>query len=149
MARHNNKGRSTVEARHVRLYHSMLTCPAWLALTPNERCTYIQIAQRYDGSNNGFISFSAREGAIVLHLSKNTIARCVARLVELGFLEVVTLGSFNRKQRHATVYRLTDFTCNLTNASPSKAFMKWGRNRDEKNTVSCRTATVPLVTPSG
>lgn len=148
MAKHNAKGRSTVEARHVRLYHSMLICPAWLALTPNERCVYIEIVQRYNGMNNGFIAYSVREGADALRMSKNTVARCIDRLIEVGFLEIVLKGSFSFKKRHATEYRLADFECNRTNQLPSKAFMKWGREkRKQKTTVSPQTLTVPLVTP--
>lgn len=147
MARHNAKGRSKVEARHVRLYHSMLVCPAWFALSPNERCVYIEIAQRYNGANNGFIAYAVREGADALRLSKNTVARCIERLIALGFLEIVVKGSFNFKKGHATEYRLTDFACNRTNQLPSKTFMRWGREqRKEKSTVSPGTATVPDMT---
>jgi DNA-binding MarR family transcriptional regulator len=100
--RHNNKGRSTGEARHVRLYHFLLKSPAWQTLTAVERCVYVEIARRYNGSNNGFIAFSCRQGADELHVSKSTVSRAVNRLVELGFVHITVPGGFNRKMLHAT-----------------------------------------------
>lgn len=135
--RHDNRGRSKGEPRHVRLYHYMLHCPAWKALSAVERCAYIALAERYNGANNGFISFSAREGAEALNVSKNTVSRSLLRLAELGFIEITGTGSFNLKVRHATEYRLTAVPCDRTNALPSKAFMKWRpASASEKNTVS-------------
>ncbi|EPE97325.1 helix-turn-helix domain-containing protein [Rhizobium grahamii] len=144
----DKRGRQRGEPRHLRLYHSMLKCSAWNSLSAVERCTYIALAERYNGSNNGFICFSAREGAEALKVSKNTISRALSVLAERGFIEVAEPGSFHVKVRHATEYRLTAYACDRANRLPSKAFMQWrpvGTNG--KNTVSLQTSTVPVMTP--
>ena len=35
---------------------------AWRSLSPNARAIYVEIVERYNGTNNGLISFSIREG---------------------------------------------------------------------------------------
>jgi DNA-binding MarR family transcriptional regulator len=123
--RHDNKGRSTVEARHVRLYHWLTNSAAWKALSAVERCSYIELAKRYDGMNNGFIALSCRDVADELGIHKTTASRAVRRLVELGFVEVIVPGGFSRKVLHATEYRLAEHKCDRSGQLASKAFMRW------------------------
>lgn len=123
--RHDNKGRSTVEARHMRLYHWLTKSAAWRALTAVERCTYIELAKRYDGKNNGFIALSCRDVAEELQISKGTASRALLRLQLLGFIQITVPGGFSRKILHATEYRMTEHACNRTGQLASKAFMRW------------------------
>lgn len=123
--RHDARGRSIKEARHVRLYRWLTNSAAWRSLSPVERCVYLEIAKRFDGKNNGFIAFSVREGAVELHISKMTVSRAVSRLVKLGFVEITVPGGFSRKVLHATEYRLAEHTCNKSGALASKAFMSY------------------------
>lgn len=135
--RTDNKGRSTVGARHVRLHHWLMKSWAWRALSPVERCTYLEIAKRYDGKNNGFIAMSCRDVAAELHVSKATAARALKQLERLGFVEVTTPGGFSRKVRHATEYRLTEHKCDRTGQMASKPFMSWKPDGEKiQNTVS-------------
>jgi hypothetical protein len=61
-------GRSKKAARHVRLYHWMMQRAAWKSLNANQRALYVEMAARYNGSNNGRIHFSAREAAKAVHI---------------------------------------------------------------------------------
>src|SRR5579885_1196425 len=110
-------------ARHVRLYHFMLNCPAWRALDANCRALYVEIAKRHMGLNNGQIPYSVREGAAEFGISKTTVSRCLAKLVEHGFLRPTKKGAFSLKSRHATEWRLTEFECDSKPATND--FMRW------------------------
>ena len=120
-------GRSKKAARHVRLYYWMMETAAWKSLNGNQRAIYVEMAARYNGSNNGLIHFSARQAAAALHMSKATGARGLAVLVERGFIVAMTRGGFNikDKQAQATQWRLTEFNCDVTGALPSKEFARW------------------------
>jgi len=78
MSRRNSTdrtGRSKKAARHVRLHHWMMATPAWKRLNGNQRAIYVEMAARYNGSNNGRIHMSAREAAEAVNISKATAAR--------------------------------------------------------------------------
>jgi hypothetical protein len=140
-------GRSKKEARHVRLYHWMMQTAAWKSLTGNQRAIYVEIAARYDGSNNGRIPYSVREAAEAVHISKATAARNLIVLQERGFIAAMMKGAFNVKHRVATEWLLTEFNCDVTGALPWKEFARW--SPEMQNTVSPQTATVPAVRPNG
>lgn len=123
--RHTFKGRSKSTGPFVKLDHWMMQSIAWRSLKPAERAVYIEVAKLYNGSNNGFLALSARSAAERCNINKDTAAAALRRLVELGFLEVVTGGSFHRKVRHAAEYRLTAYNCDKTGAKATKPFMKW------------------------
>jgi hypothetical protein len=125
--RQNATGRSRGDVRHVRLYHWLLDSPAWKSLKPVERALYIELAQRFNGSNNGHIGLSVRDAGDALRISKNTAARAFMTLQKRGFVEVVRRGHFDRKQRHASEWRLTEHPCDVTGELATKAFMRWGR----------------------
>ena len=147
MARHNRTGRSTGEARHVRLYHWLTETAAWQSLGPTPRAVYAEMAKRYGGpgSNNGKLPYSIREAAESLHICKTTAASALTVLQERGFIVPMTKGAFSRKVRHATEWRLTEFPCDVTHALPSKEFAKW--SPEIQNTVPLQTSTVPISGP--
>jgi DNA-binding MarR family transcriptional regulator len=120
-------GRSDKEARHVRLYHSMLKTGAWKSLTANARVIYVEIASRYGGpsSNNGRIPYSVRDAAKSLKIGKSTAAKAIQQLQDRGFIVEVTKGAFSRKIRHATEWRLTEFGCDITDALPTREYLRW------------------------
>jgi len=43
---------------------------AWQALTPNERCIYLEIKKRFNGSNNGEIGLGVREAADAIQVER-------------------------------------------------------------------------------
>jgi hypothetical protein len=128
--RHNSTdrtGRSKKSARHVRLHHWMMQTEAWKSLSGNQRAILVEMAARYNGSNNGRIHFSIREAAAAVHVSKATAARDLAVLQDRGFIVARIRGGFNVKDKRAqaTEWRLTEFNCDVTGALPSKEFARW------------------------
>ena len=134
-------GRSKKAARHVRLYHWVMATPAWKSLNGNQRALYVEIAARYDGSNNGRIPYSVREAAQALHIGKATAARDLIVLEERGFIVVMVRGAFNVKLKLATEWRLTEFNCDVTGALPTKAFAKWSPKNSEHGLTTDRHGT--------
>ena len=144
MSRRNSTdrtGRSKRAARHVRLYHWMMATPAWKSLNGNQRAIYVEIAARYDGSNNGRIPYSVREAAQALHIGKATAARDLIVLEERGFIVVMVRGAFNVKLKLATEWRLTEFNCDVTGALPTKDFAKWSPKHSEHGLTTDRHGT--------
>ena len=116
-------GRSTGEARHVRLYHWLTRSPAWCSLAAQSRAIYLEIAQRFYGINNGEISLSVREAARLVHVAKDTATKCFHELEAKGFIRRNVCGSFNWKARHATTWILTEHP--FGNQAATKDFMRW------------------------
>lgn len=137
---HNAKGRNKYDASHVRLYIYMLNSPAFRSLTCQARAALIEISRRYNGSNNGFIGASVRDLAERCRIARGTARKALAELQERGFIECVTPGGFNRKAPHASEWRLTWQTCDVTGALAQKPFMNWGR--EKQNAASNYSATV-------
>ncbi len=133
--RQNNTGRSKGEGRYVALSHWMMRTAAWLDLSPNARCTYLELSRRYagPGSNNGRIPCSVREVSEALHVSKMTAQRAFKELQDHGFIILVKRGAFSLKCRHATEWRLTEFADDVTRELATKDFARWVKNQ---NTVS-------------
>jgi hypothetical protein len=136
----------------------MLNSPAWKDLNAVERAIYLELTYRYNGSNNGRISYSARQAAEALNISKDTAARGLRSLEIHGFIVAEKRGAFHCKMRHATEYRLTIYESDIATAYAArlatKEFMCWpGTNShgQEKiqNTVPVVIPTVPVVVPIG
>ena len=123
--RHTIKGRSKGNGFFVQLFHYMLRSPAWAALTPVDRATYLHLAGLYNGSNNGYLGLSVRGVAEACNMNKDTAAKALKRLQEFGFVECCQLGSFGRKVRHSAEWSMTAHKNDRTGAPASKAFMKW------------------------
>lgn len=128
----------------VQLRLALLDCPAWRALTAQERTVYVHLAKRYNGSNNGWLAFSVRDAAEECSISKNTAARAFLRLEELGFVDCVTPGGFSRKTPHAAEWRLTAYPCNRALLPGSMRFMKWGRGKQSGPTPEAPTHGVDV-----
>jgi len=82
----------------------------------------IMVRKRFNGINNGHISFSVREGRDLLGYSMNTVARYFDELVDKGFLRIKEKGSFSYKKRHATTWIIT---CEEYNNEKSRDFKHW------------------------
>lgn len=128
----------TKNARHVRIYHVMLRSEAWKSLSPVARVIYIEIASRYRGlgSNNGRIPYSIREGAASAHCGKSKAADALLELQNRGFIVAVTRGGFNRKNRHATEWRVTEFVCDVTGTKATNDYLDWRPLSPFQNTGS-------------
>lgn len=135
---HNNKGRSRKNSNFVMLDRLLLRSPAYQSLSAQARAVLVELFDRYNGRNNGRIGLSVRDAASRCNVSKNTVHRALGELQDKGFVEVVTPGGFSRKTRHATEWRLTHHRCDVTGATPSRTYKKWGR---ENKTRSQNKAT--------
>jgi hypothetical protein len=133
VAKHRRRNKR-LDAPHVRLYRWMLDPPAYLSLTCPARAVLIEIARDHDGINNGRLGLSIRRASERGNIARGTAARAFAELQERGFIDCMTKGGFNRKAPHASEWRLTWWSCDVTGELPSKKFMSWGR--EKQNAVS-------------
>jgi hypothetical protein len=108
----------------VQQHKYMLRSSAWRSLSPIERAAYIQLALRYDDVNNGSLALSARVLELELQCDKATASRALIRLEDVGFIETAKRGTFARRNRKASEYRLTTNKCDVTGELPSKKFMR-------------------------
>ncbi|MCW5733476.1 MAG: hypothetical protein KIS73_05095 [Enhydrobacter sp.] len=76
----------------------MLASAAWKSLTPVERALFIEVAQRYDGFNNGRIGLGVRDAAAAIHAAPNTVTTAFATLTDRGFLVLTMNSSFGQKK---------------------------------------------------
>ena len=140
----------------IQLFHWMVDLPAWHSLSPRAVVAYLELARRYNGSNNGWLHLSVRELARAWNWSRASAARAIEELVEKGFVEITRASGFNVKdrKRQAAEYRLTVFFCDRTRQPASKTFTKWKPQPPAHKTLrnisrsQNRATTVSLVRPS-
>ena len=127
MRGHNAKGRSIRGPAFLMLRYDMIDSGAWKCLTPAQRCVMIQIARRYNGTNNGFLGASVDNLAAECNIAPNTVTSAIARLIKVGFIERTAEGAFGYKCRHSAEFRLTWQKCDLTGHKASDAFKAFER----------------------
>jgi hypothetical protein len=146
------KGRNEGPVKHVRLDHYLLKTAAWRSLNATARAIYVEVKFRYNGMNNGRIPYSIREAAEALGIGKSSAADGFRALRERGFLVAEKEGTFHRKMRHASEWRLTEAPCNVNDALPTKEFTRWQPTpvaTHSQKPVSIGGPTVPVVGPFG
>ena len=112
--------------RWLTLRHWFLNSPAWRSLPCVARALYIEIAMRYNGSNNGRISYSAREAAAALGIGKATACRTLVVLQARGFIVCTKKGAFSLKANPgASEWRLTEYPDDVIPRYATKEFMSW------------------------
>ena len=116
-------GRNVGTDRYLRLPHYLLKSPAWRSLRPLERALFVEVAQRYNGHNNGEIGLGVREAAQALHVRPQTAGRAFMGLVVKGFLRVGRDSAFNVKSRLAREWIVTLFP--YGDDSHRNDFMRW------------------------
>lgn len=121
----SGKRRSIPEARHVRIYVTMMQTPAWRDLNPYARAAYLEISSRYGGpdTNNGRIPYSSRDLAQNIKVSKTTAWRALRNLQEHGFIVRVKAGRYGKKRRYAPEWRLTEFASD--DGPPTHDYRLW------------------------
>jgi DNA-binding HxlR family transcriptional regulator len=125
----NKTGRNNRGERYVRLEHWLLNTSAWKALTPQARAVYVELEQRFNGSNNGEISFSVREASAAVNIAKDTASKVFHELEEKGFIRRHVCGSFDWKIRHATTWVLTKHQ--MGDQPATKEFARWTQKNSE------------------
>ena len=114
--------RSQKYKRFVLFDYEQIESQAFKYLTGGALKLLIMVRKRFNGVNNGKISFSVREGRDLLGYSMNTVARYFDELVDKGFLRIKEKGSFTYKKRHATTWIIT---CEEYNHQKSRDFKHW------------------------
>ena len=114
--------RSQKYKRFVLFDYEQIESQAFKYLTGGALKLLIMVRKRFNGVNNGHISFSVREGNDLFVYSMNTVARYFDELVDKGFLRIKEKGSFSYKKRHATTWIIT---CEEYNNQKSRDFKRW------------------------
>jgi hypothetical protein len=127
--------------RYFQLHHYMLKTEAWTALSAPARAVYVQIGYRYNGANNGRLSFSVRDAASECKLARDTASRALRELISLGFIEETRHGGLSRKTRIASEWRLTAFKCDLTGNLKTSLFMQRGAQARDNRQPRSRPQT--------
>ena len=115
--------------------HLVLHCAGALAI-------YIHLAIRYNGVNNGEISYSVREGKTNLGLYPNTVGKYLKALERYGFIRTTKKGSFDFKKRHASTYELTMWDV-IGKHKAKKSFMTYQPTEEEKVLLEKKTKLIP------
>ena len=121
--------RSQKNKRYVGFDYNLLETEAFKYLTGGAFKLLAMVKKRYNGINNGEISFSVREGRDLLGYSLNTISRYFNELEIKGFLKANQKGSFSYKKRHATTWIITSDEYNHQKTRDFKQWIKTDRNK--------------------
>jgi hypothetical protein len=117
MSRRSNRPRKYFEfdAKHVRLYRTILKSPAWRTMPLAAKVLYIEgFELRYNGCNNGDIALGEREAAKTIgstgrgQCTQKFAGKMIDILEERGFIRPNVKGRFYAK-RHVTRWILTRY----------------------------------------
>jgi hypothetical protein len=142
-------GRKTNGPPFVQLHYYLLDSTAWHGLSPVARCAYIELQRVYNGVNNGSLAMSVRKLAAVMPCALNTATRALNELEIAGFVDVMKVGTFRLKERHASEYRLTCHRCDITGELPSKRFdpsRKWRPESEQPRSQKLRQMVAKIAT---
>jgi len=121
--------RSQKNKRFVAFDYNLLETEAFRYLTGGAFKLLALVKKRYNGINNGHISFSVREGKDLLGYSKDTIGHYFVELVDKGFLKIKEKGSFSYKKRHATTWIITSDEYSNQKSRDFKNWIKTDRKK--------------------
>lgn len=131
----------------VKLDRWLLQSGAYQDLSVYAQALYPRVVERYDGFNNGWIAFSARDAANKLNCSHSKASESFKELLDHGFIEISKMSGFNMKGRVANEYRLTAYKCDKSQQPASKSFMSWKQSDPiiRKSTVRGANAQVRVA----
>ena len=121
--------RTQKNKRFVLFDYDQIESQAFRCLTGGALKLLIMVRKRFNGINNGHISFSVREGRDLLGYSVNTISRYFDELVDKGFLKVKEKGSFSYKKRHASTWIITSDEYHNQKSRDFKNWIKTDRKK--------------------
>jgi hypothetical protein len=129
--------------RFVMLPFYLLKSPAYRSLSVTARALIPEIAMRFNGENNGRISFSVREAGKAVGRDKDTAGNALHELEDKGFLDAKRKGYFSSIQSKATEWRLTWLPCG--DERPTKEFMRWQQPEKKQIAVPLPGTARPKV----
>lgn len=124
--------------------YSMCRTAAFLSLSGAALKLLIEIRCRFNGSNNGQLSFAQRE-ARLLGLGKTTAARAFDELEDKGFLAMTQRGQWYGHQ--ATLWRLTEKA--YRGDPPTCDWKRWTAPPGPKPPLDLRAEPPPRKRPMG
>lgn len=80
------------EGGHVRLYWKLLDSPAFLSLSWADRCLYLALKRKMNGSNNGNIEASLGSLRAAGFTSSATLAKGLRALLTVGLIDKTRQG---------------------------------------------------------
>jgi hypothetical protein len=120
--------------RFVWLRFWLIDTPAWRSLSCNARVLYVQLARKYNGRNNGRISYSVREASQELNIGKTAAVGAFQALQDRGFIVCTKKGAFSWKTVcEASDWRLTEYDNHFPPEHASKEFMRWQPPEPDSN----------------
>ena len=93
------------------LHWMVIDSQGWHDLSLASRCAYMELVRKFDGENNGRIAMPARVLGERLNRSPAHAARALRELEDAGFIACTKQGTFRRKDRLASEYRLNVLRC--------------------------------------
>ncbi|MEH6789653.1 hypothetical protein [Parasphingorhabdus sp.] len=106
-----NGRNADTQTRFARFDHEILRSPAYCSLTPNARALLIQLEMMNNGSNNGSLWLSVRDGAARMGIANlGSASRAFHDLIEAGFIAMTKEAHFSIKTSEtsrARCWRLT------------------------------------------
>ncbi len=79
----------------VRLFNKLIDSEAWQELSCYARAVYIEIHRKYNGSNNGNLSYTYREAGKIMSIKRFT--KALKELVDKGLIDIICSGGLHRK----------------------------------------------------
>ncbi|MBA7712518.1 hypothetical protein ES703_121495 [subsurface metagenome] len=79
----------------VRLFNELIDSKAWKELSCYARTVYIEIHRKYDGSNNGDLSYTYREARKIM--SSKRFTKALKELVNNGLIDIIRSGGLYKK----------------------------------------------------
>ncbi len=116
----NPTGRNDTE-QYLGISYVMAHSPAFRSLSGAALKVWIELRTRFNGRNNGRITLSWDEAALILHMSKTTVGRAFDELEEKGFIVMTKRGQWFG--RMASEWAVTDRQ--LDGHMPTNAWKKW------------------------
>lgn len=135
----------------VMVHWMVINSQGWHDLSLVARCAYVELSRLFDGENNGRLGMSARRLGARLRRSHPTAARALRELEDAGFITTMKVGTFKRKNRLASEYRLNVRICDVTRDPPDRRWdnQKWSDNGVTHETVQWqKSPSKPPQSPS-
>lgn len=129
--------------KHLRVYHSLMNAPAFLALSATTQMIYLRMKMQLGATNNGDISATLTTLKHHGVKSSSTLAKALRELQTLGFIEKTYQGGINghTQKRNCSLYRFTDTD---SHDIPKKGITGKRATHDYKQIDSIRAAQAIL-----
>lgn len=96
------------QGRHVRVYCTLLDCPAWRVLGWSSRALFFDMRSSVNGSNNGNLNATLASLKHRGWTSPTTLANALFELQALGFIAKTRGGGVEHGSKVCSLYRFTD-----------------------------------------